>query len=92
VQVHYDEGLAIHIGPESCGGIRGGWSSEALTGERIGQPLSRESVIFPEAHVFEITGRHHGGARYRERFSTPAWSETLACAEVSCAEPRRSRV
>jgi hypothetical protein len=54
VQVHYDEGLAIHIGPESCGGIRED-VVEALTGERIGQPLSRESVIFPEAHVFEIT-------------------------------------
>lgn len=54
MQVHYDEGVATHIGPESCGGIRED-VVEALTGERIGQPLSRESTIFPEAHVFETT-------------------------------------
>jgi hypothetical protein len=45
VQVPYDEGVAIHIGPESCAGAREGFG-EALTGERIGQPLSRERVSF----------------------------------------------
>jgi len=39
VQVSYDEGVAIHIGPESCAVAREGFG-EALTGERIGQPLS----------------------------------------------------
>ena len=43
MQVHHDEGVAIHIGPESCAVAREGLS-EALTGERIGQPLSRESL------------------------------------------------
>jgi hypothetical protein len=43
VQVHHDEGVAIHIDPESCAAAREG-ISEALTGERIGQPLSREST------------------------------------------------
>jgi hypothetical protein len=42
VQVHCDEGVAIHIGPESCAGAREGLG-EALTGGRTGQPLSRES-------------------------------------------------
>jgi hypothetical protein len=41
VQVHHDEGVAIHIDPESCADTREG-AGEALTGERIGQPLSRE--------------------------------------------------
>ena len=54
MQVPYDEGVATHIDPESCGGIRED-VAEALTGESIGQPLSRESTIFPEAHVFETT-------------------------------------
>jgi hypothetical protein len=45
VQVPCDEGVAIHIGPESCAGAREGFG-EALTGERIGQPLSRERVSF----------------------------------------------
>jgi hypothetical protein len=37
----YIEGVAIHGGPESCVGVRedGG---EALTGVRVGRPLSRE--------------------------------------------------
>jgi hypothetical protein len=41
VQVHYDEGVAIHIGPEPCVVTREG-KGEASAGERIGQPLSRE--------------------------------------------------
>jgi len=45
VQVPCDEGVAIHIGPESCAVAREGLG-EALTGGRIGQPLSRESFLF----------------------------------------------
>src|ERR1700737_258549 len=40
-RVHYDEGVAIHIGPEPCAVVRKG-GSEASAGERIGQPLSHE--------------------------------------------------
>jgi hypothetical protein len=45
VRVSYDEGVAIHIGPESCAVAREGFG-EALTGARIGQPLSRERFLF----------------------------------------------
>jgi hypothetical protein len=45
VQVPYDEGVAIRIDPESCAVAREGFG-EALTGGRIGQPLSRESFLF----------------------------------------------
>ena len=45
MQVRYDEGVAIHIGPESCAVAREGFG-EALTGGRIGQPLSRERFLF----------------------------------------------
>ena len=41
MQVHYDEGVATHIGPEPCAVIREG-DGEASAGERTGQPLSRE--------------------------------------------------
>lgn len=37
----YTEGLASHGDPESCVGAREG-AGEALTGERIGEVLSRE--------------------------------------------------
>ena len=43
MQVHYDEGVAIHIGPEPCVGVRKD-ADEASVGEGIGQPLSRERV------------------------------------------------
>jgi transposase len=39
VQVPHDEGVAIHIGPESCVGGREA-AREALTGVRVGQPSS----------------------------------------------------
>ena len=39
VQVPYDEGVANHIDPESCAGGREA-VREALTGVRVGQPLS----------------------------------------------------
>jgi hypothetical protein len=45
VQVPCDEGVANRIGPESCAVAREGFG-EALTGECIGQPLSRERVLF----------------------------------------------
>jgi hypothetical protein len=54
VQVHYGEGVAIHTGPEPCVGTREG-DGEASAGERIGQPLSRVSLIVPSADVVVIT-------------------------------------
>ncbi len=48
MEVPYGEGLATHTGPESCGADRE-VRCEALTGERIGQPLSRERILTPEA-------------------------------------------
>jgi hypothetical protein len=50
VQVHYDEGVAIHIGPEPCVGVRKE-ADEASVGEGIGQPLSGESTFSPGADV-----------------------------------------
>ena len=42
MQVHYEEGVANHIGAEPCVAVRKG-RGEASAGDRIGQPLSRES-------------------------------------------------
>src|SRR5450759_2914345 len=54
VQVHHDEGVANRIDPESCADAREG-IGEALTGERIGQPLSRESTFILGADVVPLT-------------------------------------
>ena len=48
MQVPYDEGVAIRIGPEPCAGAREG-IREASAGVRAGQPLSRESGLFSGA-------------------------------------------
>ena len=40
MEVHCDEGVANHIGPEPCAGIRED-AGEASAGDRIGQPLRR---------------------------------------------------
>jgi hypothetical protein len=54
VQVHYDEGVATHIGPEPCGRAREG-TTEASVGGPVGQPLSRERAIVPGADVVTVT-------------------------------------
>ena len=93
MQVHYDEGVgvAIHIGPKPCAGIREG-VGEASAGERIGQPLSRENKIRPGCRRAQNHGRQHGRGHYREHPSGPAWSKTLACVEALCTGTGRSRV
>ncbi len=54
MQVHHDEEVANRIDPESCAVAREG-IGEALTGDRTGQPLSRESTLFPGADVVPLT-------------------------------------
>jgi hypothetical protein len=48
VRVPCDEGIANHIGPKPCAGIREG-VGEASAGVRAGQPLSRDRKLFPSA-------------------------------------------
>ena len=54
VKVPNDKGLANHIVPESC--VRSGREArhEALTGVRVGQPLSREIIVFRDADAFVL--------------------------------------
>ena len=60
MQVHYDEGVAVHIGPEPCAGVRED-VGEASVGERTGQPLSRERKLIPDADVVKATEGKTGG-------------------------------
>jgi transposase len=52
VEVPHDEGLANRIGPESCMGSREA-AHEALTGVRIGQPLSGERLHNRSVDAFQ---------------------------------------
>ena len=84
MRVHYGEGVAIRIGPEPCVGILEG-VSEASVGERIGQPLSRESKKVSGADVVINTEGNMDGGRHRECPPNPTWSKTLACVDALCA-------
>ena len=62
MKVHCDEGVATHIGPEPCAGVRED-VGEASAGEHIGQPLSRETVVIPGADdVYSSEGNTVGCA------------------------------
>jgi hypothetical protein len=81
MKVLYIEGLANHIDPESCIGVRKG-AGEALTGERAGWVLSCEINAPPRggllrgADVLEIGGRRNLEHRYGKVLWDPARSKT----------------
>jgi hypothetical protein len=85
VQVRYDEGVAIHIGPEPCVGVRED-IGEASAGERTGQPLSRERLQNPGADAVapaegEMDGRANASARTTRRGLRPWHVRTLLARE-----------
>ena len=69
MKVHRNEGVAIHIGPEPCAGIREG-VGEASVGERAGQPLSHERIAIRVPTLFKKR-KATRGARYRECLGRP---------------------
>src|SRR5271154_73820 len=81
MKVLYIEGLANHIGPESCTGVRKG-TGEALTGERTGWVLSCEINAPPRggllrgADAVEIGGRQNLARRSGKTRRNRARSET----------------
>ena len=70
------EGVAIHGGPESCGGVREG-AGEALTGVRAGWAIEPRSHHFRGADAVSRGGRPHRRQRYRELPADPARSVNL---------------
>jgi hypothetical protein len=85
VEVPCGEGVAIHIGPEPCAGIREG-VGEASAGERAGQPLSRESFTTPGADAVQVAegntqGRVSASAPPARRGRRPWHTQTLFARE-----------
>lgn len=73
VKVHYDEGVATHIGPEPCVVVRKG-KGEASAGESIGQPLSRERYVVSDVDAVAQAEDNTGGRVMR----APVWSGVVA--------------
>ena len=83
----YDEGVANHVGPESCvvGREAGG---EALTGVRAGWAIEPRNQGFRGADVVNRGGRQHRRQRYRELPADPARSKNLRMHGISTRENR----
>jgi hypothetical protein len=93
VKVRYDEGIANHIGPKPCAVTREG-DGEASAGDRIGQPLSRESHLNPGADTVQaVEGNTVGGAiastRTTRRGRRPWHVRTLFAREPGDLTPDR---
>jgi hypothetical protein len=73
MQVSCNEGVASHVGPESCGGDRK-VVVEALTGESAGRVLSLENVILWDADAVLSCGRQQRSFQQCEDRSHPTWS------------------
>jgi hypothetical protein len=97
VQVLCSEGIANHTGPESCVVHREVYG-EALTGETVGQPLSRESfksvlpyfrckLTTPKTRKqLKCLGMQRFFPRSREAASPGPWSaEVSGCRTVTLA-------
>ena len=76
MQVHYDEGVASHIGPEPCVDAREG-TGEASAGDRTGQPSSRESGFIPGADAVPLaegkTDRSDSASTWTTRRGRRPW-------------------
>ena len=105
MKVHYDEGIANHIGPEPCAGVRED-VGEASVGERAGQPLSRDRKRIPGADAVcvaegNMSKRANASAWATRRGRRPWHVRTLLAREpgdltvgqqrriVCCAGPHR---
>jgi len=74
VKVPNSKGIANHTVPESCVRRRREAHHEALTGVRVGQPLSRERKILSEAPTLSSWRK---ATRVGTLARVPAWSRVV---------------
>ena len=89
MKVSHNEGLAIHVSPESCGGY-GNASAEALTGENTGGLLSSEITDFQVPTLCTGEEGNMCNSVISELLYNLAEPKNLACVEASCAGIGRS--
>ena len=87
----YDEGVANHIGPESCGDDSNGMA-EALTGVRAGQVLSREMLAYSRVPTEWVSRKAIPIVSLSRDTEDSARSKTLARTETHCTGTGRSYV
>jgi hypothetical protein len=87
MKVSCDEGVASHVGPESCGDDRK-VVALALTGESAGRVLSLENLMLGSADVVLTDGRQQWMSRQRKGHPHSPWSET-PCMHRSTSQGRK---
>jgi len=95
VKVPYSKEVAFHVVPESCV-LHREVQGEALTGVRIGQPLSRDSLLILGAHAVDtaegnMTGRVIASALSTRRGRRPWHVRTLLTRETGDLHSDRQR-
>ena len=95
MKVPYSKEVANHAVPESCVLYRG-VQGEALTGVRIGQPLSRDSLLILGAHAVDtaegnMTERVIASALATRRGRRPWHVRTLLTRETGDLHSDRQR-
>lgn len=88
MKVSCDEGVASHVGLESCVGGREA-AGEALTGVRAGRVSSLENSFLRCADALLLGGRQQRMSRQREGQTHAAWSKT-PCTHASTSQGRQS--
>ena len=86
MQVHCDEGVAIHIGPKPCAGIRED-VGEASVGERAGQPLSRDRKLIPGADTVCVVEGNMSKSANASTWSTRRGRRTWHARTLPVREP-----
>ena len=91
MQVHYDEGIANHIGPEPCAGIRED-VGEASVGERAGQPLSRDRKLIPGADAVRVAEGNMSKSANASAWATRRGRRTWHARKLFVREPGDLRI
>ena len=90
MQVSCSEDIASHAGPQAMAVIPKGLR-QALAGEDMGRPLSREMDSSGVPTVFPYTEGNTGRVVIARRSQAPRGRRPLARVEAPCTEPGRSR-
>ena len=91
MQVHYDEGIANHIGPEPCAGFRED-VGEASVGERAGQPLSRDRKLIPGADAVCVAEGNMSKSANASAWATRRGRRTWHARKLFVREPGDLRI
>ena len=86
MQVHCDEGVATHIDPKQCAGIRED-DGEASAGERAGQPLSRDRKVILGADAVRVVEGNMSKSANASTWTTRRGRRTWHACTLHVREP-----